>query len=305
MLWLPLALLAGLAVLGPSQVAVAATLDEVLVQVYLQSPSLAGARARLRGIDENVPQALAGWRPRLSANSGAAFAQTTTEDGEQTLGTLRQSLNVTQPIYSGGGTRADTERAENEVRAERARLAGAEQQALLQAVEAFTDVARDRAVLDLAVRNERRLAEQLAGTRDRYKFGELTKTDVAQAETRVSRGSADRVGAEGELAISAARYRRVIGTDPVELTNPEPVADRPFAAVEAPAIVEAVPEVEAARFALAGSRDQIDVARAQLKPRLSLDGEAGYEREPSTLIDYQRGLRVGATPVGAALPGRR
>jgi TolC family type I secretion outer membrane protein len=292
---LPLALLTGLAMIALSHGAGAATLDEVLVQVYLDSPRLASARARLRGIDEGVPQALSGWRPRLTASSGAAFAQTSTEDGEQTLGTLRQVVSLTQPIYSGGGTRAETERAENAVLAERARLAGTEQQVLLEAVDAFTAVARDRAVLDLAIRNERRLAEQLTGTRDRYRFGELTKTDVAQAETRVSRGAADRVLAEGELAISEARYRRVIGAGPTELSIPEPVADRPFAAVEAPAMVEAVPEVEAARFALAGARDQIGVAQAQLKPRLSLDGEAGYEREPSTLIDYQRGIKVGAT----------
>jgi TolC family type I secretion outer membrane protein len=292
---LPLAFLVGLASSTLAGLAPAATLDEVLVQVYLDSPSLAAARARLRGVDENVPQALAGWRPRLSAGSAAAFAQTSTEEGEQTLGTLRQAVTIVQPLYAGGATRAQTARAENEVRAERARLLGAEQRVLLEAVDAFTGVARDRAVLELARRNERRLGEQLSGTRDRYRFGELTKTDVAQAETRVARAAADRVRAEGELAVSSARYRRVIGAEPVELSLPEPLEDRPVALAEAPALAEAVPEVEAARFALAGARDQIDVAKAQLKPRLSLDGEAAYEREPSTLIEYQRGLKLGAT----------
>lgn len=273
----------------------AATLDEALVQVYLASPKLESARARLRRVDESVPQALAGWRPRLTGTSGAAFAQTSTEDGEQTLGTLRQALNLVQPVYTGGATRAETARAENEVRAERARLGVAEQQVLLEAVDAFTAVARDRAVLDLARRNERRLQEQLSGTRDRYRFGELTKTDVAQAESRVARAEAERVRAEGGVEVAAARYRRVIGDEPAELAMPEPLEDRPMAAAEAPAVAESVPAVAAARFALAGARDQIDAAKAQLKPRLSLDGEASYDREPSTLIDYQRSLKVGAT----------
>ena len=293
-LW-PVALLVGPALLALGEPLCALTLDEVLVRVYLESPRLAGARARLRATDEGVPQALGGWRPKLSATSGGAFSQTSTDDGEQTLGTLRQVVNLVQPVYSGGATTAETARAENEVLAERARLALAEQEVLVEAVDAFTAVTRDRAVFELAVRNERRLGEQLTGTSDRYRFGELTKTDVAQAETRLARGTADRVRAEGELAMSAARYRRVVGGDPDELTVPEPVAGKPFASVEAPALVEAAPAVLAARYALDGARDQVDVAVAQTRPRLSLDGQAGYEREPSTLIDYQRGFTVGAT----------
>lgn len=292
---LHLALLAGVVSLAALPRAQAVTLDEVLVQVYLESPRLAAARAKLRGVDETVPMALAGWRPRLTAASGAAFSRASTQDGEQTLGTLRQTVSLAQPIYSGGATTAETAQAENEVRAERARLAAAEQEVLVEAVDAFTAVARDRAVLDLALRNERRLAEQVVGTRDRYRFGELTRTDVSQAESRAARGVADRIRAEGELAVSAARYRRVIGAEPTELALPDPLDEAPLAAVEAPSLAEATPEVTAARFAFAGARDRIDLALAQTKPRLSLDGEAGYEREPSTLIDYQRGFTLGAT----------
>ena len=176
---LRLVLLAGVVSLAALPRAQAVTLDEVLVQVYLESPRLAAARAKLRGVDETVPMALAGWRPRLTAASGAAFSRASTQDGEQTLGTLRQTVSLAQPIYSGGATTAETAQAENEVRAERARLAAAEQEVLVEAVDAFTAVARDRAVLDLALRNERRLAEQVVGTRDRYRFGELTRTDVS------------------------------------------------------------------------------------------------------------------------------
>src|SRR5690349_5056843 len=109
------------------------TLEEALVQVYLQSPRLEGARARLRAADEQVPAALSGWRPRLGASTGAAFEESSTEQGDQTLAMVRQALTLTQPVYTGGATRADTSRAENVVRAERARLTGTEQEILLDA----------------------------------------------------------------------------------------------------------------------------------------------------------------------------
>src|SRR5690242_2192397 len=106
------------------------TLEDALVKVYLESPRLAGARARLRAIDEEVPTALAGWRPRLSADGGAAYA----EEGDRTGAALHQGLRLTQPVYSGGATAADTRRAENAVQAERARLSGVEQDVLLETV---------------------------------------------------------------------------------------------------------------------------------------------------------------------------
>jgi TolC family type I secretion outer membrane protein len=289
---LRVALLACLALGAPC--ASATTLEEVLVRVYLTSPRLESARARLRAVDEDVPRALAGWRPRLGSTTGAGVSQTQTNEGARTLGTLRQALTLSQPVYSGGATRADTGRAENAVRAERARLAATEQEVLLEVVEAYTAVARDQAVLDLARRNERRLEEQLKATRDRYRFGELTRTDVAQAETRLARGRADHVRAEGELDLSTARYHRAVGEPPDDLAPAAPLADPALADAEVPAIVETTPGVLAARFSLDAARDEIDLARADLRPRLSLDGQVGYEREPSTLLDYEAAATIGA-----------
>lgn len=290
-------LLAGLLAAGALLVAPAGamTLDDALVRAYQASPRLAEAQARLRATDEGVPLALSGRRPRLIANSSGAMAQTSTSGEARTLASARQALVLTQPVYTGGAVAADTSRAENAVRAERARLRQSEQDVLVDAVEAFTAVVRDQAILELARRNERRLEQQLAATRDRNRFGELTLTDVAQAETRLARAEADRSRADSELLVSQARFRRVVGAEPEGLVAAEALREAPDAGV--PADLAALPQVEAASFALAAARDDIALAKAQLKPRLSLDGEVAYEHEPSTLIDQQGSLRLGASLV--------
>ncbi|MFO1068347.1 MAG: TolC family outer membrane protein [Geminicoccaceae bacterium] len=276
-------------------VARGATLQEVLVGVYLGSPRLEAARARLRAVDEEVPAALSGWRPQLAASSSAAMALTSTDGSDQTLGSLGQSVTLSQPLYTGGATTAGTSRAEHAVLAERARLTATEQAVLLEAVEAFAAVRRDRAVRDLARRNEQRFQQHLAATRDRERFGELTRTDIAQAETRLAEATAERIRAEGELTVAEARFRRVVGTPPDELAAAEAPAPPPLPETELDPVVDTLPEVVAAGFELDAARDDIDLARARLRPRLSLDGSLGYERQPSTLIDDESTASIGFT----------
>lgn len=273
----------------------AMTLREALARVYQDSPRLAAAQARLRAVDEGVPLALAGGRPQVTVLSSAGLAQTRSDGDTRTLTTARQALVVSQPVYTGGAVAADTERATNEARAERARLRRSEQDVLLEAVDAYTAVMRDQAILDLATRNERRLTEQLAATRDRNRFGAVTLTDVAQAETRLARAAADRASAQADLAVSTARFQRVIGLPPDELTAAEPLPDE-TAASDASEVDE-VPEVEAASFALASARADVELAKAKLRPRLSLDGGIAYDHEPDTLIDQESSLRIGASLV--------
>jgi TolC family type I secretion outer membrane protein len=211
------------------------------------------------------------------------------------LATARQALVVSQPVYTGGAVAADTERATNEARAERARLRRSEQDVLLEAVDAYTAVMRDQAILELATRNERRLTEQLAATRDRNRFGAVTLTDVAQAETRLARAAADRASAQADLAVSTARFQRVIGLPPDQLVAAEPLLDE--AAAPDLGTVDEVPEVEAASFALASARADVELAKARLRPRLSIDGGISYDHEPDTLIDQESSLRIGASLV--------
>ena len=143
----------------------------------------------------------------------------------------RQALNVTQSIYDGGAAKAATRLAENGVRAERARLMLLEQDVLLEAITAYTAVARDRQVLELASANEERLRVQLDATRDRERFGDVTKTDIFQAESRHAGAIAARIAAEGAVKVSAADYRRLTGEWPDQLELP-PAPDEATASLD-------------------------------------------------------------------------
>jgi outer membrane protein len=263
-------------------------LTDALARAYRESPRLQAGREGLRASDEGVARARAGRRPFLAGSSTLAV-------GNGGLQTQRQALSLSQSLYSGGETGAAIARAEAMVLAERARLVQLEQEVLLEAVGAYTAVARDAAVLSLARGNEERLRVQLDATRDRERFGDVTKTDVAQAETRFARATADRIAAEGALGTGKAEYRRVVGAEPGTPELPEPPEDGSATLDEALARAQESWRWQAASHDVAAARDEVDVAMAGLKPRLSLGAELGYAAEPGWQQDQQTGASIGAT----------
>lgn len=275
---------------GRAQVA----LPTALVKVYQENPTLEAARARLRATDEDPPIARAGRRPQLAAGSSATLSQTDSSTGMRSLRTVRNAIGVEQPIYTGGAVAARIARAEESVQGERARLEVVEQAVFLAAIEAFTAVLRDQRVLELALVNESRLMAQLNAVQRRFRFGELTRTDVAQAEARYARGIADREAAAGALEIAGAAFRRVIGDPPGSLVEPTMPPGLPEALDGALAGIETHPAVRAARFGVAVAQAEIDGALAALKPRLSLRGDASYVDDPGDMLDWQSDLSVGA-----------
>ncbi len=167
------------------------------------------------------------------------------------------------------------------MRVERARLMVVEQDVLLQAVTVYTDLLAARAVLDFANQNVDRLTRQLQATRDRFDVGEVTRTDVAQADARLSGSIADRVEAEGAVAAAVASYRRVINQEPAGLVVPPPLSLLPTTEDEAQQLAENLnPNIAAAQYNLAAARADVDVAEAALLPRLSVRGEYAYARDP-------------------------
>ncbi|MCX7628707.1 MAG: TolC family outer membrane protein [Geminicoccaceae bacterium] len=274
----------------------AASLPEILAKVYETNPRIAAARARLAAADERVAQALGSGRPRLLAYSSAAASRLAGDRGPREILGFRQVLALEQKLYAGGETRALVSAAENAVLAERARLAAVEQDVLLETVATCAAVLRDRALFALARDNERSLERQLAATRDRYRFGEVTRTDVAQAETRLSRAIADRLAAEGALAATGADFLRLVGEPPPERLEPVGLpAALPSSLEEALEAVEVHPVVRAARFALAGAEDEIGVALAALLPKLTLRGETAFGRDPELLERRTNEIAVVAT----------
>lgn len=258
------------------------TLEKSLVQAYVNNPTLDAERARLRATDERVPQALSGWRPVF--DSVGSVGKVRLEGNRKSLITDETSGNLTprsvgvriqQPLYRGGRTVAATRAAENTVRAERARLASVEQSVLLDGATAFMNVYRDQAVLGLNIRNEQRLVRQLQATRNRFQVGEVTRTDVSQAEARQARATADRVQAEGNLEASRASYRNVIGEVLGTLQRPNIPQELPTDADDAiKRASEDNPDIRAAVFDEQASRDTIDEVRGELLPSLSLNGVA-------------------------------
>ena len=205
----------------------AETLVEALSEAYESNPDLASAREQLKSRNEEVPQALSNWRPTvsLSGSTGKQIynSSLSSSDGSYNNSTPTSgSIAVSQPLYRGGRTVAQVEEAEFQVEAERARLRASEQQVLLNGVLAFMNVWRDESVLQLNINNEQVLQRQLEASQDRFQVGEITRTDVAQSESRLAGATADRISSEGILESSRAVYLEVIGNEPKDLQAPIP-----------------------------------------------------------------------------------
>lgn len=262
-------------------------LNDVLAAAYSNNPTLLAARAALRATDEGVPQARSGWRPTVSltgeagrsfadAHPSAALTQATS------LSPATVGLSVSQPLYRGGRTEAATDTAEASVQASRQDLATTERRVLQDAVTAYMDVLRDQAVLDLTRNNEQVLRRQLDATRERFRVGEITRTDVAQAESRLSRATADRSSAEGALISSRAIYARIVGEQPGVLTQPPPLPALPTSETEALSVADQEnPDLQAAQFRELAARSDVRATSGALLPTVSLNASANKGLEQS------------------------
>ncbi|MCC7426589.1 MAG: TolC family outer membrane protein [Alphaproteobacteria bacterium] len=278
----------------------AQTLESAMSAAYNNNPALLAARARLRAIDERVPQALAGWRPTVTVTGQLGWGDGTqrTTRSSATLDTDRSprsaNVTITQPLYRGGRTEAATRRAENQVLAERGRLLATEQQVLLDTVTAYSNVVRDQAVVQLTTNNVQVLTRQLQATQDRFRVGELKRSDVAQAESRLARASAERTRAEGDLQTSRANFMRVVGEMPGRLRATRPYRASVGSARDASRIAsERNPTVLAARFEELAARDNIDAVFGELLPTLAIQAQA--------FRNYDAQLRGGLTEGGQAV----
>ena len=256
------------------------TLKEALAKAYLNNPTLEAERANLRAIDENVPQALSNWRPELELSGDLSrsetFADVRTFGGKDQVRTPRSvELNITQSLFRGFRTEAAIREAEIQVLAARARLSATEQTVLLDATRAYVNVYREQAVLELNINNEQVLSRQLEATRDRFQVGEVTRTDVSQAEARLAGATADRVQAEGDLEASRAAYRNVIGEVPGRLAAPDPVLLGGVPADKKSSLDIARdnnPNVAASVFDERAARHNVKEVRGELLPEISLQG---------------------------------
>jgi TolC family type I secretion outer membrane protein len=257
--------------------AAAQTFEQALADAYLNNPTLRAQRAGLRATDENVAIAESGWRPRVTAGASAGASLTDVASRArqtQLTGPNSQTLTVTQPVFQGFRTVAGIRQAENQVLAGRATLTVTEQSVLLDAVTAYMNVVRDQAVLQLTVNNEQVIRRQLEATQDRFRVGEVTRTDVAQAQSRLAQSTAQRVTAEGNLQASRGTFQRVIGTYPGQLQSPTPQLDLPATRDEAIAIAAGNnPNVVAAQYNEKAAQANVTVQTGQLLPEINVQGQ--------------------------------
>jgi outer membrane protein len=297
--------LAGAAVGMCCRGAAADTLEWALVQAYQNNPSLNAQRASLRSIDENVPQALSGYRPKLSvtANGGYDYASTLSHVVNESVfpNTVTYSsvadaftqrgvgASATQTLYNGYQTANKVRQAESQVMGARETLRVTEQQVLLDASTAYMNLLRDQAILDLNRRNVEVLTEQLKQTRDRFNVGEVTRTDVAQAESRLAAGRSSLLGAQSNFVTSQANYRRVIGVDPGRLAPGTPV-DRLSPGALNQAVVEGEqqsPSVLAAMYGVDVAELAVKVSEGALYPNLAVTAAASRNWDPLYNVNKQ------------------
>ena len=270
---------------APTTTRLKTTVQEALAAAYRNNPTLQAERAGLRGVDEGVPQALSNWRPDAEVTGdvarSATFTSTRTER-DQVRTPRGVELSLTQPLFRGFRTVAATREAESQVRAARARLTATEQEVLLDAVRAYMDVVSDLAVLELNTSNEQVLARQLKATRERFRVGELTRTDVKQAEARLTGATTDRIQAEGDLEASRATYRKVIGETPENLIKPQRAfmgKAPPDKAVALKLANDDNPGVIAAIYDERVARHNVDEVRGELLPSLELSATLSRDME--------------------------
>jgi TolC family type I secretion outer membrane protein len=263
------------------------SLNEAFAAAYLSNPTLLVARAALRSTDEQVPRALSGWRPTVVVISEFGKASVETETAFFSSDEVRTpasvALSVIQPLFRGGLTVAETRRAENAVLADRAQLAETEQTVLLEVASAYMNVVRDKQVLKLALNNEKRLKRQLQAARDRFEVGEVTRTDVAQAEARVSNAAAERVRTKSDLIASRAAYLSVTGALPVDLTMPPALTGLPGSELESREVATREnPIIRRALYVERAARADIDARMAALLPTVDLNGEISRNEDTSS-----------------------
>lgn len=270
--------------------AAAETLAQALASAYRSNPTILAERARQRATDEQVPQALSGWRPTVVATGDAGVQETsnntsggpTTSRGTEPAGI---AIELTQPIFRGFRTVSETARAESNVKAGRQNLLAVEHQVLFDAATAFMNVIRDREIVNLRMRNVTFLREQLKAADARFGVGEITKTDVAQSRARLSLSVSNLAVAQANLRTSAANYVRLIGHEPRKLTKARILYKLPRTLREAIAIAERTnPNILAALHLEDASDHNIKAVKGELLPTVSVSARYQYRNEPSTVL---------------------
>ena len=273
-----------------SGAALAANVQDILTYTYENSSTLNAERTGLKATDETVAQAKSGYRPSVIAEGSIGRNYIKNEYDSSSLTPMQEkyqnptglSVSFIQPVFSGLSTYNSVEAAKQTVKSARENLLNTEQVILLDAVSVYMDVLRDRAVLELQINNEKVLKEHLASYKKRFEAGELTRTDVAQSEARLSGATAARIAAEGNLKVSNANFTDVTGLDPKKV-----VQDVQASSIELPqTLKEALnqaqnnnPQIKAIDYAQKAAEKTVSAKKGALSPSVDVRATASKGQE--------------------------
>ena len=292
-----------LAQIGPTP-ALADTIEAALVRAYQNNPQLNAQRALVRSTDENVPQALSGYRPKvaLTASAGYQYTDTLSTSGGSPTQIVRTEthganppravgLTVTQTLFNGHQTANKTRAAEAQVSGAREGLRVLEQSVLLSAATVYMDYLRDSAIVEVNKSNVRVLEQTLKQTQDRFNVGEVTRTDVAQSEAQLAAGKTQELTSESNLTTTRSNFRRIIGNEPSNLAPGSPV-DR-FLPSSLPGAVELSlvenPNVTAAMYGIDVNFLTVKINEGALLPTVTLQGSVQQAYEQNMITERSFG----------------
>jgi outer membrane protein len=284
------------------------TMEAALVRAYQNNPQLNSQRASVRVTDENVPQALSGYRPSISvtANAGYQYSDSLTNTPSGPGGNIARlpltgtnpprsvGASLTQTLYNGQQTANRTRSAESQVSAAREGLRVLDQTILLAGATIYMDYLRDAAIVEVQRSNTRVLEQTLKQTQDRFNVGEVTRTDVAQSEAQLAAGRTQQLTAESNLVTTRANFRRIIGNEPENLAAASPV-DRFLPGTLGRAIDMGLtenPNVTAAMYGIDISFLNVKVAEGALFPKLQF--QASISQTYETSLTLYRSLNASA-----------
>ena len=269
------------------------TLENALTKAYEYNPALKAARAGAQATDENVALAKSGYRPKLSIDGGYSDTKINTNAPIKPIDGYNRTLTATisQPIFNGFKTVNSVKSAKSYAKASQAALMATEQNVLLEAAQAYLDVLQDEAIVNLQKNNEKLLKKELDETKERFKVGEVTTTDVSQAKASYAFAQSQRISAEGKLKASKAIYRQVIGVEPKNLNTPQNI-EKLFPKSLEEAIDYAKDhsyELEVARHNLKAKKYDVSTNKGDLLPSVNAYAKAGrtktedyaYEKNPT------------------------
>jgi outer membrane protein len=267
------------------------TMESALLRAYQKNPQLNAQRALVRATDENVPQALAGYRPKVGATVSAGVqyigqvaigaSGRKIEEGDQAPHAA--ALTATETVYNGNQTANKVRAAESQVFGAREGLRLLEQSVLLAAATIYMDFLRDSAILEVQRSNTKVLELTLKQTRDRYSAGLVTPTDVAQSEAQLAAAQSQELAAESTLTTTRANFRRIIGNEPANLRAASPV-DRYLPPTQAGGIELALrqnPNVTAAMYGVDVNFLNVKINEGALLPTVSLQASVSKTWDPT------------------------